>query len=324
MANWSEIELVLSRGLAQFLADKLPVMGGAQWWRNHVVDQLTPSQAMMAEDLADGNLRGLDLAALLRVCERNWSELAFRFSLDRSGREAVKLLMDARNRHAHRPVDGLPRVTVLADMDVALLFLKTIKADPETIVRFNEVRDAFEVIPSDAQEAQNPTPTIVSAVGKPKDPVARDCSVSDTSNGGWLVEPASHASDLETVLADTIYVGIDFGTSTTVASFAHMSPQRLLTADTLKLAQPDRYGGVIRDHLVNSVLAVHKGDRILFGLDAHRMRPLLEDGKSVFTSFKMHLGVEIGPTYPRTRLRQGSARLSSRTRGTPQPSSLGS
>ena len=306
MANWSDIELLLLRGLSEFLAEKLPVIGGEQWWRNHVVGQLTPSQLMVTENLADGNLRGLDLAALLRVCERNWSELAYRFGLDKSGQEVVNRLRDARNRHAHRSVDGVPRVEVLADMDVASQLLKTIEADFETIVRCNEIRDAFQAASSDALVVEDPKRAIVSGGGTADEAVdpATDLAASDTSNGSWLVEPASHANDLETVLTDTTYVGIDFGTSTTVASFAHMSPQRLLTADTLKLAQPDRYGGVIRDHLVNSVLAVCKGDKILFGHDAHRMRPSLADGQSVFTSFKMHLGVEIGPTYPNTKLRQ--------------------
>lgn len=102
-----------------------------------------------------------------------------------------------------------------------------------------------------------------------------------------------------------VYIGIDFGTSTSVVSRAYINGKKV-DIEPLKLNQPEQYGGVSRHYLANSVLA-WKDKKLLWGQDAYRLKPLLTEGVNVFSSFKMKLGLAIGPTYPQTQLSQNRA-----------------
>lgn len=67
------------------------------------------------------------------------------------------------------------------------------------------------------------------------------------------------------------------------------------------ITQPKELGGFIKHYLINSVLA-WKNKKLIWGQDAYRLKPTLHEGVTVFSSFKMKLGLAIGPTYPRTYL----------------------
>lgn len=99
---------------------------------------------------------------------------------------------------------------------------------------------------------------------------------------------------------NNIYVGIDFGTSTTVISRAHLEEGRVNISE-IPITQPKELGGFIKHYLINSVLA-WKNKKLIWGQDAYRLKPTLHEGINVFSSFKMKLGLAIGPTYPRTSL----------------------
>ncbi|GAA0804931.1 Hsp70 family protein [Psychrobacter piscatorii] len=99
---------------------------------------------------------------------------------------------------------------------------------------------------------------------------------------------------------NNIYVGIDFGTSTTVISQAHLEEGRVNISE-VPITQPKELGGFIKHYLINSVLA-WKNKKLIWGQDAYRLKPTLHEGVNVFSSFKMKLGLAIGPTYPRTSL----------------------
>ena len=114
----------------------------------------------------------------------------------------------------------------------------------------------------------------------------------------WLEYELSANNTLDVL--KPIYIGIDFGTSTSVVSRAYVDEGKV-SIEPLILNQPEEYGGVSRHYLVNSVLAWHK-NQLLWGQDAYRLKPILSEGINVFSSFKMKLGLAIGPTYPQTQL----------------------
>ena len=62
---------------------------------------------------------------------------------------------------------------------------------------------------------------------------------------------------------NNIYVGIDFGTSTTVISRAHLEEGRVNISE-VPITQPKELGGFIKHYLINSVLA-WKNKKLIWG-----------------------------------------------------------
>ncbi|MDR2200229.1 MAG: Hsp70 family protein [Deltaproteobacteria bacterium] len=102
-------------------------------------------------------------------------------------------------------------------------------------------------------------------------------------------------------ILNNTFIGIDFGTSTTVVSYFVGRPNGEALFDTFKLEQPTEYGGTYASELINSVIAWHD-NKLIFGRDAYALKRRLFEGSNLFSSFKMMIGVDIGPTYPETKL----------------------
>lgn len=128
---------------------------------------------------------------------------------------------------------------------------------------------------------------------------------STSGDGGWLVEPQNSLAERLDSLNSTIFLGIDFGTSTTVVSFvARNKTERMIEVRPLTLSQPSQHGGVVRDEIVNTVLAF-RNESLLFGRDAYNLRSRLTEGRNLFSSFKMGLGLDLGPEFAATALPAG-------------------
>jgi molecular chaperone DnaK (HSP70) len=125
------------------------------------------------------------------------------------------------------------------------------------------------------------------------------CAVSLRKKSGYL--PSRDES--EDSFSDKTFIGIDFGTSTTVVSYLRKSSKTERILETFQIEQPTEFGGTVSHELVNSVVA-WKNDKLLFGREAHHARQDLFEGVNVFSSFKMRLGVDLGPIYPETVLKK--------------------
>lgn len=95
------------------------------------------------------------------------------------------------------------------------------------------------------------------------------------------------------------FVGIDFGTSTTVVSIASLSDKGDITTKTILLPQLDKNGTVIESDLCPSVIA-HVNGRLLVGTGASRLKYNKDfvEGVNLWHSFKMGLGMDNGPLWP--------------------------
>ncbi len=108
--------------LANFLQEKLPGLS-EQWWDKHVVDRLSFQQQRFVDEKKLSSLRELDFAALLRVLDQNWYDLADKLALPREARNWVKELQTVRNKWAHMAADEQPASEIYRDADTLGRFL---------------------------------------------------------------------------------------------------------------------------------------------------------------------------------------------------------
>lgn len=111
-----EIFSLLNQQLVNLLATALPAIG-SDWWNSLVLDKLTYQQKTFAASLPPQTLERLDLAALLRVADQNWYEIASTGGLNREARNWLKEAQSILNRWAHAPAEGLPDDVCYRDID---------------------------------------------------------------------------------------------------------------------------------------------------------------------------------------------------------------
>lgn len=143
---------------------------------------------------------------------------------------------------------------------------------------------------------------------KYQDEIFSGCSMTVLKNGKWLVTPTRGLWGGVGANADHAYIGVDFGTATTVVSRVTPSANsETIEVEPLRIPQPSAHGGIARDALINTVLS-YKENQLLFGVDAYRLRSKLVEGRNTFSSFKMGMGLDLGPEYPHSMLSASKGR----------------
>lgn len=107
------------------------------------------------------------------------------------------------------------------------------------------------------------------------------------------------------------YVGLDFGTSTTVISLIEFVNANIHVTP-LQISQKYQNGAIIKDARIPTCIAYSKRyNEMYYGAGAYEARfsPLLELGKNVWFEFKTLLGEDVGPRYHNTILDGKEGRL---------------
>jgi len=93
------------------------------------------------------------------------------------------------------------------------------------------------------------------------------------------------------------YVGIDFGTSTTVVSIASLGPDgKTIECKAIRLDQLLEDGTRFKSERIPSVIAFYK-NQIFVGEGAYNLKYHLKFGKEIWYSFKMDMGTDLGAKY---------------------------
>ena len=113
--------------------------------------------------------------------------------------------------------------------------------------------------------------------------------------------------NINDIIKDKTYVGIDFGTSTTVVSVATYDASKgIIICNSLQLLQLMPDGNVIEAELLPTVIAINKDGRPLVGQGAYSLKgnPEYIFGENIWHSFKMELGKDLGKRWFRSKQAQ--------------------
>jgi len=101
---------------------------------------------------------------------------------------------------------------------------------------------------------------------------------------------------------NTTYIGIDFGTSTTVVSLSTFDPETSnVISKPIELNQKLYDGSIYKSYKIPTMVAWYN-NKILVGEGANKIKLKLKQGRNLWHSFKMELGEDIGCKYPQSEL----------------------
>lgn len=115
----SEYLLKLNGVLGRWLKSKIPKFADADdWWNEVVVEKVTPRQRDILQSKGIHDIDGLDLAATLRVIDRNWFAINRVCYINSKEREHIQDMMSVRNRWAHISIGEINRENLTHDLDL--------------------------------------------------------------------------------------------------------------------------------------------------------------------------------------------------------------
>ena len=295
---WHKAQGMISSELADWLSSTLPICLGNNYWKSYVINAISVSEQYTYQSIEEGDFEKFDLAALIKIAIANSNELATNGFIGDNVEPNLRLIKSARNKFAHEPVTGIPAKEELKLLEPWLHLLEDLDRDCAVQLAFDDLLEPLRE--QVRQEKKTPSrPTEKLSKGNSKKRLASHKNQKPNAVTIFRADP-----NLPKKMKS--FIGLDFGTSTSVVSIINVGPDDKLSISPISLDQPEENGGKTRHHLINTVLALSDG-KILFGRDAHRLRPFLISGVDVFSSFKMLLGLDIGPDYPMTSLPRGTA-----------------
>jgi hypothetical protein len=150
----------LTRVLAEFLEEKLPLYAGPTWWQNMVIRHLTEHQKDMIRRRNLRSMNDLDLSCLIRIMQRTYFDLSQMQDLLMDGRAYFFELAQVRNRAAHssgqepsvedryRDLDTMKRALLALKLEGPLLDsiadgLSEVRKElaPEKIIQIEKIRE---------------------------------------------------------------------------------------------------------------------------------------------------------------------------------------
>ena len=142
--------------LCEALEELLPSLSET-WWETCVKSKLSFQQRKRIMQRSISRLDQLDLAALLRLVDQNWYELAYSHNWPYEGRNFVKEMQTVRNRWAHAEVIAPPREDIYRDLDTLHRFLSLVC--PESALTEHVANEKKQLLTEQPEHPQQPQPS---------------------------------------------------------------------------------------------------------------------------------------------------------------------
>lgn len=129
--------------LASWLDEKLCKICD-DWWNECVLDRLSYRQREIAIEKDFKKLSDFDLAALLRITDKNWYDMRSFMYLPTSERECIRNMQAVRNNWAHCGGTLPGKDSIVSDLEVIIAFIKQIKSSSMYIEMISEFIDEIQ------------------------------------------------------------------------------------------------------------------------------------------------------------------------------------
>lgn len=164
-----------------------------QWWNECVLSSLSFNQSQLAQERNYTDLSQFDLAALLRIIDKNWYPMRNFAYLPAKDRETVRRMMRVRNTWAHL-AGALPSTeNIRNDLQTIVDFFHFIDASSQQCQSVTALIDAIDI-----DEISDPEATSISAVPNSSDGTIHEKSkvflTSDSSKIGMVFSVESIGS----------------------------------------------------------------------------------------------------------------------------------
>lgn len=127
ISKMNEYMFRLNQQIGGWLEKKLPKITD-DWWQDLVFNNLSPLQreAVLRNDIHE--IKGLDLAALLRVLDRNWFVITSTFFINNKDRGNIRTMQEIRNTWAHITSNDISKARVIDDVNVIIALMQAFDA----------------------------------------------------------------------------------------------------------------------------------------------------------------------------------------------------
>lgn len=130
LGNMNTFMRRLAERMSSWMGIRLPKLSD-KWWDELVYRNLSPLQRDLVDSKNITELSGLDLAALLRVFDRNWFVIKDNWFMNPKYKQQIKDMMKIRNDWAHLSTEELSKEKVIADVGVIIELMSAFDAKPE-------------------------------------------------------------------------------------------------------------------------------------------------------------------------------------------------
>ena len=126
-SKMNEFMFRLSERMGKWLNKKLPKIT-ENWWDELVLSNLSMLQREKVLSSNIHELRGLDLASLLRVFERNWFVITSTFFVNNRERGNIRKMQEVRNAWAHITPQDITKKRVVEDTETIIALMQALDA----------------------------------------------------------------------------------------------------------------------------------------------------------------------------------------------------
>lgn len=127
ISKMNEYMFQLTEKIGTWLSKKLPAITD-KWWDDLVMNNLSTLQR---ENVISGQIheiKGLDLAEILRVVDRNWFVITSSFFINNKERQNIKNMQEVRNSWAHISQSTISKQKVIHDVEIIIDLMQAFDA----------------------------------------------------------------------------------------------------------------------------------------------------------------------------------------------------